>query len=150
MLEMRKGKGNIFDLFMTGSYDAICITTNGITKKSGDAVMGAGIAKACAEKFPRSPKDLAEGLKENGNVVQIISPTIYGLILSFPTKNHWKDPSNIELIKKSCHQLMDFIDENKLTRVLLPKPGCSNGKLEWSEVEPIISEILDDRVAVIV
>lgn len=147
---MRKGRGNIFDLFMTGNYDAICITTNGIIKNNGNAVMGAGIAKACADKFPRSPKNLAEGLKKNGNVVQIISPTIYGLILSFPTKKHWRDPSDIELIKKSCYQLMEFIDENKLTRVLLPKPGCSNGKLEWSEVEPVISEILDNRVAVMI
>lgn len=147
---MRKGKGDIFRFFETGNYDAICITTNGIIKKNGDAVMGAGIAKTCAQKFPMAQKDLAKGLRANGNIVQVISTTVYGLLLSFPTKHHWRDPSDIELIKESCRQLMRLIDEHELNRVLIPKPGCSNGKLDWSEVEPIISEILDDRVAVII
>jgi len=43
MLELR-GNYNIFELPQNPS-EAMCITTNGIVKKDGKAVMGAGIAK---------------------------------------------------------------------------------------------------------
>ena len=42
MIEL-KGDYNIFELPKNG--EAICITTNGIVKQNGHAVMGAGIAK---------------------------------------------------------------------------------------------------------
>ena len=40
---MKEVKGNIFNYI--GIADAICVTTNGIVKKDGSLVMGAGIAK---------------------------------------------------------------------------------------------------------
>ena len=43
MLEL-KGKYDIF-ILTQGNTEGVCVTTNGIVKQDGKAVMGAGIAK---------------------------------------------------------------------------------------------------------
>lgn len=149
MGSIKEIKGNIFDVFLDGNWDAVCVTTNGIIKRNGQAVMGAGVALACVKNYPSSSKSLGDKLIENGNIVQVIIETNRGPILSFPTKDHWKDKSDMKLIKSSCSQLMDFVDERKLKNVLLPRPGCSNGGLIWENVKKEIETLLDDRVTII-
>jgi hypothetical protein len=77
-------------------------------------------------------------------------------IISFPTKHHWRENSNIYLIKKSAEELEALIryriqiklwDEN--VTILLPRPGCGNGGLNWSYVKPVIAPILSDNVTII-
>ena len=53
MLEL-KGNYDIFALPKDG--EAMCVTTNGIVKSNGHAVMGAGIAKTANETFQLSEK----------------------------------------------------------------------------------------------
>jgi len=123
-----------------------CITTNGIVKKNNELVMGKGIALQAKKRYPDIPKILGDFVKLNGNILYYIKK--YNII-SFPTKHHWKDKSSIELIKQSCYTLNYFTESfNKLA--VLPKPGCENGGLDWeSEVKPIISKILNNRICVI-
>lgn len=104
----------------TGNFDAFCVTTNGVVKKDGKAVMGAGIDER-----------LAFLLNNYGNNVYHLGSYEHGKILSFPTKIHWRDNSDIDLIKRSCIQLEQLIDKHGYTHVILPRPGCSNGKLSW-------------------
>ena len=33
--------------------------------------------------------------------------------------------------------------------VLLPKPGCANGGLNWEQVKPLLEQYLDDRFTII-
>lgn len=33
--------------------------------------------------------------------------------------------------------------------VLLPRPGCGNGKLQWDFVKREIEDLLDDRVTIV-
>ena len=47
---MRYLTGNILDYI--GRPDAICITTNGFVTSRGNGVMGMGIAKSMADKYP--------------------------------------------------------------------------------------------------
>ena len=76
-------KGNIFDF----KGDAICITTNGIVKSNGDAVMGAGIALQAAQIYPQLPKKLGSLLKEHGNHVAVLMELENEpAIIAFPTK----------------------------------------------------------------
>lgn len=133
--------------------DAVCVTTNGMTRNNGNAVMGAGIAKAFAEKYPNIPKILGEKLRKNGNHTQEIT-TITPIgrksvaIVSFPTKNDWRNDSDIDLITRSAKELKKLADQNKWERVYLPRPGCACGKLSWVNVKPIINNILDSRFIV--
>lgn len=145
---MKEISGNIFKLMETGQFDGFCVTTNGQIKKDGKAVMGAGIALECKKRFNGIDECLAYLLKNYGNKVSHLGSYEYGKILSFPTKNHWRDNSDIELIKESCRQLEAIIDKHDYKKILIPRPGCSNGRLKWEFVKSQIEEILSDRVYV--
>lgn len=141
---------NIFDI-PTKSTDAVCITTNGIIKQNGFAVMGAGIAKEADIRFKLS-KELANHLRENGNIPHLFSKTAengYRLI-SLPTKNHWRDPSDLNLIRNSCQILVRICDRFGIERCYLTPPGCGLGQLNWTDVRHVIKDILDDRFIVVV
>jgi hypothetical protein len=62
----------------------------------------------------------------------------------------WQQDSSLELIERSCRQLVKLVDvlsdrEHFITKVGLPLPGCGNGNLTPRQVLPLISDILDDR-----
>ena len=132
--------------------DWLCITTNGIIKSNGHAVMGKGIALQAAQRFPNIDLLLAQSIKVRGNVVSALLKAPDGrIIISFPTKNNWRSPSDIELIRKSANQLKKNFDKMAIKPiVLLPRPGCSNGQLEWAEVKEILTPILVDKEFLII
>jgi hypothetical protein len=35
------------------------------------------------------------------------------------------------------------------TTVIMPRPGCGNGRLRWQDVSKVLSDILDDRFVVV-
>lgn len=61
----------------------------------------------------------------------------------------WACTSIIEIIERSCIQLVELADSKGWNTVLLPRAGCGNGGLKWSEVKPIMAKILDDRFIVV-
>ena len=128
---MKLIRGNIWKSGAMG----ICVTTNGIVKKNGDAVMGRGIALQAAQRYPELAPELGRRLTLWGNKV-------YTMIITFPTKHHWKDPSDIELIKNSAHQLVEAWQHEQ--RCALPFPGCANGGLRIPDVLSVIQPILSD------
>ena len=146
---MKELIGDIFELMETGEFDGFCVTTNGEVKKDGKAVMGAGIAKDCRDKFPGVDERLAFILNNYGVRVAHLGGYEFGKIIAFPTKNKWRDPSDIQLIKKSCKELMYVIERYDYNKILLPKPGCSNGKLSWDFVKKEIEPLLDERVYIV-
>ena len=138
---------DIFEL-PKGLKEAMTVTTNGMIKKDGTAVMGRGIAKSVNDRYGVSLK-LAEHIKKHGN-----TPCDLGIyngyhILSFPTKNDWRDNSDIELIKQSAKHIVKIANDLCLERIYITKPGCANGHLDWeNEVKPALIEIFDDRFVV--
>jgi len=123
-----------------------CVTTNGVIKKNGELVMGAGIALQAKEKYPQLPGLLGSYVRSGGNMVYYLEELN---IASFPTKNNWKDKSDIQLIVKSCTQLSAML-ENINRYAVLSRPGCGKGGLDWErEVKPSILKVLSDRVWVI-
>ena len=133
---------NLWDIYEKGEY--IAITTNGFVKKNGEAVMGAGCAKECAERFPWFPKMLGDCLNRQGNIVHR-----FGRILTFPVKHDWFDKADLELIRSSMVDLVLEADRIDLP-IYLPKPGCGNGKLKWEDVEPIIKDVdIWDRIRIV-
>lgn len=147
---MQEVKGEAFKLLASNDYDALCILTNGFVKSNGQGVMGRGIAKKVCSYYPQMPTILGNRVQMGGNNVQRLVTTKKGnMLIMFPTKQFWFNESDPELIVKSCVQLEAFILEHKLKSVLLPRPGCGNGKLAWSDVKPLIQEVLSDKVSVV-
>jgi len=143
MIEMA---GNLWDFYKKDPEAYICITTNGFVKKTGECVMGRGVALEAKQKFPELPKLLGFLIKKFGNYVFIFPR--YN-IFTFPTKHKWMEDSDLKLIEKSAAHLMLYINKFDISRVYLPRPGCGNGKLKWKDVKPIIENILDDRVLIV-
>lgn len=139
--------------------DAKCITTNGYIKKDGTAVMGAGVAKQAKLIYPELPEVVGKVLKTVGNHVVPVYRTPDAWLFTFPTKHHWMQGSDIDLIKRSAIELHAQVEEINSLRferdvpllhtIALPRPGCGNGQLSWDDVEPILAPILDDRFVVV-
>lgn len=147
---MQIKQGDLFN--PTPEVDAICIPTNGLYYR-GRATMGAGVAKIARDKWPGLDLRLGHLLREHGNRVHdlTISTELDFHILSFPTKNNWRDPSDLELIRQSAHELYTITDLLDWNHVWLPVVGCGLGGLSWKDqVEPLLSSILDDRRFVVV
>ena len=154
--------------------DAICITTNGFVKKNGEAVMGRGCAREAAKLMPGLPEILGSHLNNPavGNRVLAHGPWRKMCIVTFPVKpNHsycisdksnvvkhmrdrfkagdrvpgWACVADIELIKESAIQLAALTHDSSWTHVVLPRPGCGAGELDWKDIKPILDKILDDR-----
>lgn len=139
---MREELANIWDKHPA---NWVCVTTNGVCRKDGTAVMGAGIAKQAANRFPDLPAKLGGYLRQYGNRLFVFRE--YKLV-SFPTKHDWKSQSDLNLIGESCRQLVAAIDKFGIKEIYLPRPGCRNGGLAWGDVRLAIEPLLDDRVVV--
>ena len=142
---MLEEKGNLWEL----DGDARCITTNGTIKNDGRAVMGRGVALQAATLYPTLSLELGQFLNDYGNVLAFWGEFSLDLF-TFPVKHDWWISADIELIKRSCTQLINLLDDTQVFhRVLLPAPGCGNGGLAYEEVLPVIRPLLDDRVVVV-
>lgn len=139
---MKEIKGDIWDYHNKGSW--IVITTNGTVRKDGACVMGRGVAKQAAVKFPRLPYSLGEHIKGIGNNVCSFRDF---RVVSFPVKHNWWEKADLNLISMSCQQLAeDYLGEEPIYMV---RPGCGNGRLNWKDVKPILQKYLDDRFIVV-
>lgn len=139
-------KGNAYEHFSPG--DVICTTTNGEVKKNGRAVMGAGIAKFVRDTFQDIDLRLASLLNEHGNRSFRLGTYFYKgkpvVLATFPTKEKWEDPSQLDLIETSARQIVQMADKFGWKKIYIPIPGCSNGGLVWSQVKEKLT-CLDDR-----
>lgn len=146
---MKTLNGNILSDEILEQADAICITTNGVIKKDGTAVMGAGLAKQALNKWPLLGRLLGIHIRMNGNTLSPLLVHEECWLVSFPTKNDWKDPSSIELITESAISLLEFTERFQWNNVFLPPAGCGLGGLSIDVVKPILEDILDDRFTMI-
>ncbi|AIX12373.1 hypothetical protein CPT_Pollock14 [Escherichia phage Pollock] len=164
---MLEARGNMLEM----DCDALCITTNGFVKSNGASVMGAGIAKQVRIAIPGIDKILGQKIAREGNNVHPIINHNNIWIVSFPVKpiteisngsnfvKHkyfpegttvpgWACKANINLIVRSCHQLVKLANQYGWQKVLLPRPGCGAGELNWNYVKKVIEPLLDDRFIV--
>ncbi len=143
---MREIFGNLWEV----EADLRVISTNPIVNRHAAAVMGRGCALEAKARVPEIEYHFAKLLKTHGNRVMRLAKLADGSVLgSYPVKHHWKEEADPALIERSARQLVALANKFGHTNVLLPRPGCGNGKLSWEQVEPILSEILDNRFTVI-
>lgn len=135
---------DIFDIVA----DARVIPVNANVNSKGLAVMGKGLAKEAATRFPDLPSELGLAYRVHGIGVYLFSYENNENIITFPTKYDWRYGSDVNLIAKSCVQMRDLADRHRLTRIVMPKVGCGLGLLNWLDVEPILDRYLDERFVV--
>ena len=147
---MKEVFGEAFDLLRSDAYDSLCILTNGFVKANGEGVMGRGIAKKVCSYIPHMPRILGNKLQMHGNHVQELMTTSKGnMLIMFPTKDYWYNSSDPKIILQSCKELNAFIEEKGLQSVLLPRPGCGNGGLDWEDVKLLIEDVISDKVSIV-
>lgn len=137
-------KGNIWEV----KADCKCITTNGYIKSNGEAVMGRGVALQAKQRYPELPAILAGHIRAYGNTPGLLIYTGQFSICSFPVKHNWKEKADLDLINKSCVLMLNKSDIFKWNKIIIPRPGCGNGQLDWKDVKPIVEQ-LDDRFFII-
>lgn len=112
-------------------------------------VMGKGLALQFKNLFPQNysayqlvcrDKKLAVGNIHVYETDTLISPQF---ILNFPTKNHWKDKSEIADIAAGLTELRRIIQERELTSIAIPALGCGLGGLPWPQVRELIQHTLE-------
>ena len=138
---MKEATGNLWDY----PAQVRAITTNGFVKNNGECVMGRGCAKEARDKFPGLAIYLGQMIKAHGNRCFNLGN---GLV-SFPVKHNWWEKADPDLIVQSAHQLVTMADKFGWKSVVIPRPGCGNGQLNWDDVKKVIEPILDDRFTII-
>jgi O-acetyl-ADP-ribose deacetylase (regulator of RNase III) len=70
-------------------------------------------------------------------------------LYSFPVKHNWWENADFDLIEQSTIELKSIADRKKYDTIVLPRPGCGNGGLDWEDVKPILETHFDNRFYVI-
>ena len=144
MIELTKGN-------LLASSDGVLVNTVNTV-----GVMGKGIALQFKDEFPHNYAVYVEACRKGelypGKLLTVTdySPR-YGkkTIINFPTKVHWRNPSEYEYIEKGLAALREYIISNKVESISIPPLGCGNGGLDWSRVKPMIMESLSGLDTVI-
>lgn len=144
---MREAVGDVFEY--TGA-DALCIPICWVLKKNGEAVMGAGVAREAAKRWPTLPRVFGEQIQRAPDAPHV---PIYAMgdfwLACVPTKRGWRDPSDLSLIAASVADLVYQAGGFGWQTVVLPRLGCGLGGLSWpDQVRPVLARLLDDRFVV--
>lgn len=111
-------------------------------------VMGKGIALMFREAFPESSRAYAEAC-ERGEVQvgRVLITENLGLtgprwIIHFPTKKHWRNPSQLPWVREGLQDLARVVAEKKIRSIAVPPLGCGHGGLDWLQVRTEIETSL--------
>lgn len=110
--------------------------------------MGKGIALEFKKRYPRYFNDYK--VLCSHNLVKLGNPYIYTehtanapiSILSFPTKDHWKNDSTLQDIIDGLNKFCKIYKEYGITSIAFPTLGCGCGGLNWSDVTPVMNDFL--------
>ena len=143
---MREAEGNLWEM----PCDLRVITTNPIVNRRGEAVMGRGCAREAKDRVPGIEYRFGGLLKKHGNRVMRLAKLPDGTHLtSFPVKHHWREEADLQLIRRSAGQLARLADKFGYRKIVIPRPGCGNGRLEWADVQPLLEAASDDGFTVV-
>ena len=133
--------GNIFD----SNAVALVNTVNTV------GVMGKGIALQFKEAFPENYRIYRKSCKDNkleiGRMLVTEEKSItYGhkIIINFPTKRHWRYPSEYSYISDGLTALKEEIIQRNIRSIAIPALGSHNGGLDWNKVKIMIESVLSD------
>lgn len=109
-------------------------------------VMGAGLALKFKKRYPSMYEEYIEKCKSKE--IQLGKPYVHTVgdikIVSFPTKNHWRNKSKLEDIDNGLKNLAVQLKCNPPKMIAIPAIGCGLGGLNWNDVRPLILARLSD------
>lgn len=156
---MIEKQGDFWEEAQNPNIDTLVCTVNGIIKSNGQLVMGKGIAKDFNQKFSGLALEWGKRTKSYGLICHVSKRLLSDYptsikdvhLISLPTKYNWEKPSDPHLIESSIQQLVRLADHLDLKCILMTRPGCGNGGLNWDDlVQQIqLDKYLDDRFIVI-
>lgn len=138
-------KASIWDSQFDSYWRVIPINT--VIKANGELVMGAGLAKEAARRYPDLPKILGEFYSLRYGIYDLEK---YKLFL-FPTKRDWRKLSSVYLIDSGLNSL-SFAGFTGHTKIVSPRLGCGLGGLDWEkQVKPLVEKYFanDDNFIVV-
>jgi hypothetical protein len=142
--------GDFFEIASRQQFVNVMVCTINLqVKKDGRLVMGAGIAKQFRDRF--IDLDLRWGYQRNNKWPHLLFDWQKGVTLvGLPTKDDWRDKSDIDFVKFSLERLFQFVEYDRSEVVMMTRPGCGHGGLKWEDVKPIMTSIgYDDRFIVV-
>ncbi|WOD36915.1 macro domain-containing protein [Nodosilinea sp. E11] len=107
-------------------------------------VMGKGVALQFKRAFPENFKQYQKACKSNevdpGCMFTVATDSLLNprYIINFPTKRHWKQPSQLDDIKAGLAALVADVQRLGIRSIAIPPLGCGNGGLDWADVKPLI------------
>lgn len=114
-------------------------------------VMGAGVAKAFADRYPDlfyHYARLCRQRKFNLDHIAVFRPAgASHSVVMIPTKDHWQNPSDLGQVQACLVNLSDYLktDGRHWHTVALPPLGCGNGGLDYeSQVRPLMYRYFED------
>lgn len=131
--------GNLLD----SEAEALVNTVNTV------GVMGKGIALQFKKQFPTNAKLYEEACKENaieiGKLLVTKDTSLHSgekLIINFPTKKHWRSPSEYSYIEAGLEHLVEIINQYNIKSIAIPPLGAGNGGLNWETVKQLLNKYL--------
>ena len=129
-------KGNIFNT----KAQTIVNTVNCV------GVMGKGIALVFKLRYPNMfeqyQKLCAQHLIEIGKLWIYKGESLNPWVLNFPTKTHWKLPSEYVYLEKGLQKFVESYKEKGITSIAFPLLGAFNGGLDKERVIEIMQHYL--------
>lgn len=114
-------------------------------------VLGAGLALEFARRWPHLRSShwtrCSNGELRPGKVAIVPGFTGFDLpvVLLFPTKDHWKDPSRLEWIEAGLADMENWLrDRGDPVTLAVPGLGSGLGGLRWDDVRPLIEATAED------
>lgn len=129
--------GNIFD----SEVEALVNPVNCV------GVMGKGLALEFKKRYPSCYKEYVVACKNSeiypgkcflSGTYLTHDPSLPKYIINFPTKNHWRDKSELDDIKSGLESLNELIYEFDIKSLAMPALGCGLGGLRWKAVREVI------------
>ena len=113
-------------------------------------VMGKGIALMFKDRFTENFRLYAAACKtKQVHTGKMFVTEVHELdgprwIVNFPTKQHWRAPSQMTWVIDGLQDLRQFLIEQKVKSIAIPPLGAGNGGLEWAAVREQIDAALGD------
>lgn len=123
-------QGNIFDT----SLQALVCPVNTV------GAMGKGLALQFKQRYPGLEwayrQACLRGQFKTGFIVWSADAT--HKVVCVPTKRDWRNPSKLEWIDQSLAKIAEHYESHGLHSLAIPAIGCGEGRLQWSQVRPLI------------